>query len=93
MTFLTVTNMSAKDVKFRVTEKKTGYSAIVSLADLYGYEGLIDGCGICIQYGKGHIDQRLQGKMISFNSGYAYRGMNPEYEIEPVYPDNYKVKE
>lgn len=74
--------MSAKDVKFRVTDKKNGENAIISLEDLYGYEGIMEGCGICIKYAE-HIPKNLQGAMISFNSGYDYKGMNKRYEIEP----------
>lgn len=84
--------MSAEDVRFKVTHKKTGESAILSLADLFGYEGEV--CGICICYDwhengggypdKSHINPKLRGDCISFNSGYGYEGMNPDFEIEPV---------
>ena len=79
--------MSAEDVKFRVTDKKNGATAIISLTDLFGYEGMLEGCGICIKYDE-HIPKDLQGAMISFNSGYDYNGMNKRYEIEPYKEDN-----
>lgn len=79
--------MGAEKVKFRVNDKKTGASSIVSLADLYGYEGILEGCGIRIRYDAKHVDERLKGKFISFNSGYAYKGMNPDFDFEPVKED------
>lgn len=74
--------MSAEDVKFKVTDTKDGTTAVIFLEDLYGYEGILEGCGICIKYDE-HIPKNLQGAMISFNSGYDYNGMNKRYEIEP----------
>lgn len=83
-------------VKFKVIDKETGIEAILSLNDLYAYEGEV--CGILIKYSDededydgSHIPEALQGEAISFDSGYGYDGANPRFDILP-YTDTHFIR-
>lgn len=66
------------DVKFVVTNTRTGDCAVISLDDLYAYEGEV--CGILIRSDgdRNYIPKSLQGEPISFNSGYGMQGDNED---------------
>ena len=72
-----------KDVKFRVTDKDTGETAILTLADLYGYEDYCFGGGILIKKDE-RIPKSLRQQAICFYSGYGFKGENEDLEITPV---------
>jgi len=77
--------MKVNEFKFRVTDAKPGASAVISLADIFGYEG--EQCGVFICYprynGKTY-NEELAGVAINYNSGYGYIGINPNIEIEHI---------
>jgi hypothetical protein len=81
--------MKASELKFRVTNKKTGESAIISLNDIFGYEG--ERCGVFVSYNteldgktKTWIPDSLKGSTINYNSGYGYDGEADELEFDYV---------
>ena len=57
---------------------KTNETIQFTLEDIYGYEGEV--CGIVIS-GERPLGGHL---MLSYNSGYGMRGMNPDIEISIV---------
>lgn len=60
--------MNAQDFKFKVTNTKTGESAIISLMDLQGYEG--EDNGVFIYFDIPNIPESLEGKKVSNKSGH-----------------------
>ena len=72
--------MKLIDFKFKLTDLKTGESAVMSFDDLYGYEG--EACGIFIKWNE-HIPQGFRGRAISLNSGCDMLGcLDDEWDIE-----------
>ncbi|AKN33762.1 hypothetical protein Ccar_24225 [Clostridium carboxidivorans P7] len=88
--------MRADKFKFKVTNKKTGDSAIISLDDIYAYEGEV--CGVLIGYDESelakeygddykarpYIPNSLAGIAINYNSGYGFKGINEDLDFEYV---------
>ena len=86
--------MRADEFKFKVTNKKTGDSAIISLDDLYGYEGEKQGVLICynelelserypdIYKARPNIPDKMGGLAINYNSGNGCRGINEDLDFE-----------
>ena len=85
--------MRADEFKFKVTDKKTGVSAILSLNDLYGYEGEV--CGVLIRFNEpfvnssdnqfqNHIPKELECKAVNYNSGYGFKGICDDLEFDYV---------
>lgn len=70
--------MRIDDFKFRVTHKRSGKSAILTLNDLYGYEGEV--CGILIRPDL-DVPEELRGEVLVYNSGYGFNGGNDEFDI------------
>ena len=75
--------MKLEDFRFRLTDTKTGASALLSFDDLYGYEGEV--CGVLVDY-RDHIPKEMRGAEISYNSGCAMDGLREGWEIEVVDP-------
>ena len=73
--------MRVDEFKFKVTKKSTNESAIISLNDLYGYEGEV--CGTLIRYDI-DIPNGLKGEIINYNSGYGFKGINEDVDIEII---------
>ena len=67
--------------KFVITKGTSNESAIISLNDLYGYEGEV--CGTLIRYDI-DIPNGLKGEMINYNSGYGFKGINEDIDIEII---------
>lgn len=77
--------MRADEFRFKVTDKKSGVSAVLSFDDLYGYEGLMfEKSGVLIRFDKEEIPEELRGQAINFNNGYECKGMNETIEIDSV---------
>lgn len=88
--------MRADEFKFKVTNKKTGDSAVISLDDIYGYEGEICGVLICGddselakkypgEYkARPYIPDKMAGIAINYNSGCGYEGINEDLDFEYV---------
>ena len=72
--------MEAKEFKFKITNEN-GISAIISLDDLYGYEGETN--GVLIKYEE-HIPVELRGVEINFNSGYGAGGGNKNITFDYI---------
>lgn len=58
--------MKANEIKFKVTNKD-GVSAIISLDDLYGYEG--EENGVFIEHHNENIPKSLHCATITYNGG------------------------
>lgn len=71
--------MELKDFKFKITNKKTGESAVLTFDDIYGYEG--EDCGVFIRISD-NIPDSLSGVAVNHNSGYGFKGLNEDLEIE-----------
>ncbi len=62
-----------KQIIFYAKDKRSGEKFRFSLDDLYGYEGEAEGVFI-----------RGNDIALNYNSGYGFKGMNPELEIYDV---------
>jgi len=72
--------MRLDEFKFKVTDKESGASAVLSFNDLFGYEG--EECGIFIRHDLDHIPDELKDKAINYNSGYGHNGINEDIDIK-----------
>lgn len=70
------------DIQFKVTKVDTGDSAVLTLDDLFGYEG--ETSGVLVRYDRKDIPEWLRGVPIIFNSNYGMSGANEDYWVTPI---------